>query len=154
MKNKRIVFIGLLLVALAVPLAAGHLLADDRITDIEAALDVPWLALLGVSMEETEGATVVTVAYMTQEVNPVAYRAEMIEVYRLVASIDDPNETVTIALAPHVNMGDSVQGIELATVSMASVLDMATGDITRTTFLDEIEITPLEHSQQQEQNPA
>ncbi|MEM6528075.1 MAG: hypothetical protein AAF653_07250 [Chloroflexota bacterium] len=144
----RLLLAGALLIVVAVATVA----AQDAPTEIAAALDVPWLALDDVQTIAIEGDDVLLVMYRTRELDPVAYRAEMIEIFRLVGQTGTDAERVS--LLPQVTVGEAVEGLELATAATADIVQMATGDMTRSDFLETIETTPLEHGQREPQEPV
>ncbi|MEO1665157.1 MAG: hypothetical protein AAFU54_10995 [Chloroflexota bacterium] len=144
----------LLLAAAIIMVAAvaGVMAKDDPTTDIAAALDVAWLQVDDVQTVPIDGNDVLLVMYRTRELDPVAYRAEMIEIFRVVGQTGTVAERVS--LVPQVDMGDTIEGLELATASTADIVQMATGSMTRTDFLKTIETVPLDHSRREPQEPA
>lgn len=151
---KRILLLGVLMagVVAVVPrvLTAND---DEALAAVEAALAVDWLELRTVEMTETEDEPILTVYYVTRELDEIAYRAEMIEIFRLVGAADAP-ANMDIAIVPQIEMGEQTQGLEMATVSLRWVQQLAAGDVTRTDFIDELQISPLEHFRSEAQNPA
>ncbi len=161
MRTRLLLLFSPAVIALGVIFVPAALNANDDalVSEITETLDVPWLELDTVEIMEVEGDPVVTIAYMTREFDQTAYRAEMIEIFRLVGGIEE-RTAADIALIPQIEMGETangeplIEGLEMATAAMRDVQRLTTGDMTRTVFLDAVDFSPLEHFGRQAQNPA
>jgi len=85
-----------------------------------------------------------TVIYLTQEVSELGYRLEMLDVYRVIADVVKQEEMSvdSVVLVPSIT-ADSA--IEIVSADLNAVLELNNGDVTRTEFVDEMQITPGAH---------
>lgn len=143
-----------IIVLLLVSLALGGLLSAGDNSDDEALLledslvalfdGLPWLRdLVSVSLDDDA----LTVIYLTNETGLTAYRAEILEMYRMIGerlAEYDGDETLPtrIILEPSVTPSS---GIETITIDLITVLGLADGTLTRTAFLNDLEIEPGPH---------
>jgi hypothetical protein len=148
-----LVFVAALAVAAPIALLGAQDAPEDVLEGIEAQLEHDWLALDSVEMDEVDGDTVYTVRYDTREINMVAYRSEMLEVFRLVGEVEALDDG-DVVLIPQIDVGGTTEGVEAATASAGSVRSLAQGDMTRSDFLDIVDIAPLEHHSSGRQSPA
>ena len=146
------------LVLLAAPLALNNILAqdDDPPTVEDALAAFSWIDIDHIEMTETDDAEMMLeIYYVSREFNLVAYRAEMLEIFRVVGTLELGGDVELVRLVPMADMGSGPQGIEAATIDIATLLTYAVGETTRTTFLEEAVIAPLEHGDSEEdQSPA
>ncbi len=130
---------------------------DDTETEsptVEDALaDLTWIEIDRIETTETDDGDLLAIYYVSREFNLVAYRAEMLELFRVVGTLD-LDEAERVRLIPMADMGEGPQGIETATIDVATLLNFAVGETTRTDFLEEAVIAPLEHGDDDEQAPA
>lgn len=148
-----LVFVAAIAVAAPIALLGAQEAPEDAVALIEAQLEHDWLALNDVTMEEVDGETVYTVRYNTRELNMVAYRSEMLEVFRLVGEVDVLADA-EVVLIPQIEVNGINEGLEAATISAASTRALANGEMTRSDFLESVDTAPLEHHQRGEQSPA
>jgi hypothetical protein len=148
------------LVLLATPIAfnwtySQDVTADETPTVEEALTALTWVEIDSVELDETADCeTMLVIRYVSREFNLVAYRAEMLEVFRAVGALA-LDEATQVRLIPMADMGTGPQGIETATIDVATLLTYAVGETTRTTFLEEAVIAPLEHGEgAEDQAPA
>lgn len=138
----------LALVLLVAPLALNRTFSQD--TDTLPTVEEALAALTWVEIDRVETTTnaddepLLVVAYVSREFNLVAYRAEMLELFRVVGALD-LGDAEQVRLIPMADMGDGPQGIETATIDVATLRDFAVGETTRTDFLEAAVIAPLEH---------
>ena len=130
----------LLIFVLLVPL-----MAQDTEPIRESVLDIPGMTdVLDVSFSEEDDLTTLNIVYLTREIGEVGYRAELLDVFRAVgAALDEAEITVDrVLIVPSVEEDSAV---EYAGAQIDALRDLMNGDITRTTFLDGLEILPGEH---------
>lgn len=141
-----------LMAAVSAPMSAD----DVWLEEVENALaDVSWLTVHEVRLDTpADDDTELIVYYVTRETDMLAYRAEMLEVFRVLGALDMPNEDMTLSIAPMVDMGDGIEAIEAGGMLASVVRDFANGDLTRTAFLDDLTFTPLEHQSRSSSDPA
>jgi hypothetical protein len=157
MRHQRFILLFALLL-LVVPFAvynAQTTPSPDADTAAAELGGIPWLALDRAEIgENDEGDPVFMVYYISNEFDMVAYRAEMLEVFRQVGTLSVALPA-TVTLIPVADMGFGLEGIEAATIDTATLQDFAKGDMTRTAFLEQLDIEPLEHgSSDSDRRPA
>lgn len=146
--------LGLILVVLLV----GVILAQDEEEEIDDPLmmvvaDVPGVqGVVDAEIAEVDEQTVVTVIYLTREISEIGYRAEILDVFRAVGDYLDTEEIEAdfVAVVPEV-VEDAP--LETITTGITNLQDLLTGDITRSRFLDELDIVPGEHQIQPPEDP-
>ena len=127
---------------LALPLAYTQ---DDAPTLEDTLADIPWLAVDHIeTTDNDDGEAVLVVAYISSELDMVAYRAEMLEIFRVIGTqaLDEVDHVELISMA---EMGSGIQSIESATIDVETLSAYAVGEMTRTDFLEAAVIAPLEH---------
>jgi hypothetical protein len=157
-----IVWSSVSIVVIFAVLFAQHTAATDtRHNEIasqiqDALAPLTWLELRNVQAARVDSETpTLVVFYQTRETAPVAYRAEMLEVFRAIGGIELPDGVfIQVGIVPEVDMGLEIESLEMATISTDDMIDFARGDITRTDFLDSLSFTPMEHFNTEPQNPA
>jgi hypothetical protein len=132
--------------SLAIPFAHNAAQAPSEAPAPEEVIaSIPWITLESVELVETEDdETVFTVSYVATEYDMVAYRAEMLEIFRVVGQVV-PDEATAVTLIPMIDIGVGLQGIEAATIEADALPDYLSGDLTRTMLLETMTSTPLEH---------
>lgn len=151
------------LLLLLLPAAAQDDDTDDFITAVTKAVqDIPGMdedvtVRLETLLLDDEATAVLSVVYLTREVDPFGYRAETLDVFRAVAATlaDDENAPPVdlVTLLPSVEIGDDTSEIELVIAQADDVTALAAGEITRTAFLDALEINAGEHQLQPTESP-
>ncbi|MEO0565441.1 MAG: hypothetical protein AAF125_25260 [Chloroflexota bacterium] len=146
----------LAMVIMAAPLALYSIVAQDDAPEtptVEDALAAfTWIDVDHIEMTETDDAEMMlAVYYVSREFNLVAYRSEMLEIFRVVGTLELGDDVDRVRLVPMADMGAGPQGIETATIDLDTLLTYATGETTRTDFLEVAVIAPLEHGDGEEQ---
>lgn len=122
---------------------------ESRSTEaaVQAALgSATWLELDSIEMSETdEGSPMMSITYLTREMGDNGFRAEMIEIYRLVGSVGWDAENAEVTLVSTIEFEDRQMGLLAVTATVEDVRALATGSMTRTDFLDVLQEAPLEH---------
>jgi hypothetical protein len=151
MRKHMLLFLGffpVLVIPFAINLAQSPVDASGvaEASDIETLLEeVEWLQLERTTTLDAEGVNTLTVYYITREIDMVAYRAEMLEVFRVIGATPMEEDFDAIAIIPMADMGSGLDSIEAAIADAADVQPFAEGDISRTAFLESITLTPMEH---------
>ncbi|MEO0562649.1 MAG: hypothetical protein AAF125_11065 [Chloroflexota bacterium] len=121
--------------------------AQETPADLSVELAAyPWLDIRDVMTEADEdGTATYTVFYISREFDMVAYRSEMLELLRVLGTLDIETDA-TVRVVSMAKMGDGkLFGVEIASAPAQLLTDYAVGDVTRTALLSEISITVMEH---------
>ncbi|MBZ0294390.1 MAG: hypothetical protein K8L99_17640 [Anaerolineae bacterium] len=132
----------LLLIVLLAATGWMQVTDEDLVAGVETALmGVPGVEVSAVTLD----AGTLQIDYVTKEVDEIGYRAEMLEAYRAVGEylMQADNPVTQVTLVSNVSTGEGLEQIETAS---GHVLALASGDITRSAFLETLTITELEHS--------
>lgn len=148
-----------LFVMMIVPLTWMLIGAEESATalEVETALaSVVWLEIEALEItDNADSETMLTLHYVTRETDMLTLRAETLEIFRTLGALDMEMPAAEIAISPRIPMGaHGSEGLELAVATAEDIKALASGEMTRTDFLQALSIRPLEHQQREEQDPA
>jgi hypothetical protein len=151
------------LLLLSLPAAAQDTDTDDFTTNVTKAvqfipgMDEDVTVRLETLLLDDDETDVLSVVYLTREVDPFGYRAETLDVFRAVAATiaaaEDAPPVDLVTLLPSVEIDGDASEIELVIAQADDVTALAAGEITRTTFLSALEISAGEHQLQPTESP-
>jgi hypothetical protein len=131
-----------LVLLIVIPAMIAQAPSADALDHVRAAVE----AVPGIQLDylEAESDTLLA-AYITREYDEIGYRAEILDVYRaLGAALADTDLPVArLTLITRITTGDDLEQISS---DASRVLALAAAEITRSQFLEALEITPLEHT--------
>jgi hypothetical protein len=121
----------------------------EQVAEVPGLREVLLVEITSETGEDGEKVALLSVMYRTAETSEFAYRAEILDVFRSVASVldEDTTDVERVELLPAVTI-DTV--IESVLADLDDLLALADGSMTRTAFLAELDVTAIKAGEDDE----